>query len=328
MERPIKQNYMGVWRVMCLCFIPAVFAMIAVGVVLYTHGHTDPIELLKSAGGFGLMFLALLAVVALAMMQPTVKWFITDTGLKRVIRGDVLEIPWTQIYHMSDTGYHFFIRWRDPQEPGASAEDLEHKGILHLSKADADELIALWKRNTSHELQVGGTAHFKARNRKTSKDLRAMGWVMTVIGAALIGWGGLTIARQYPSTKWPSVEGKILSQFYRTVSSHKSVSGEVAMSYEYFVAGITYRSGQYSLARENYRDSVATATAFAQSHQRGTVVTVYYNPNHPEQAVLQTGPEWHDCYGFMTFGGFLAFIAFMMRAVDNIDKRRAKLRIH
>src|SRR5258708_32504784 len=164
MERPIKQSYAPLWRLMRLSLIPVGLGAIAIGIVLYVHGRTDVTRLLVSVMGFFLAFSPLLLAIALGMMQPTLKWFITDDGLKRVIRGHVLMIPWEQIYHMANTDYGFYVRWRGPQEPGIPAEDLEHRARFCPTQDDADELIALWQRNTSREQQVGGKAHFKARN--------------------------------------------------------------------------------------------------------------------------------------------------------------------
>lgn len=300
---------------MRLCLIPVGIGAIAIGIVLYVHGHTDVTRLLVSVLEGVLIFSPLLLVIALGMMQPTIKWFITNDGLRRVIRGNVLMIPWKQIYHMANTDYGFYVRWRDPQEPGIPAADLEHRARLCPTKADADELIALWQRNTSREQQVGAKAHFSARNRRADKNLRATAGLFAALGAMVIGWGGLTIARQYASTKWPSVEGKVMWQEYRAPGgSHKHWRGEVSLSYEYVVAGQTNRSDQYSLAHTAFMDDEQTATAFARTHQRGAAVVVYYNPKHPQQAVLLTGPSWNDNYALMLGGGFLAVVGYAMRA--------------
>jgi hypothetical protein len=329
MERPIKQNFTPLWRLMRLCLIPVGIGAGAVGIVLYTHGQKDLKQLLVNVLGSFVVFLPLLLVVVLGGMRPTVKWFITDSGLKRVIRGSVLMIPWQQIYRMANTDYGFFVRWRDPQEPGVAAEDLEHRARFYPTEADADELIALWQQNISREHQVAGKAYYKARNVRVSNQLRVLYLGMIAGGAVLIGWGALNIARQYPSTSWPSVGGKIISQQYRTIppgGSHKYWNGEVTLSYEYAVAGHTNHSDQYSLSYERFRDDEDTAKAFAQEHQRGAAVAVYYNPKHPEQAVLLTGPSWRDNCALIIFGGFLAFVSFAVQAGLNIAKRGEKMR--
>lgn len=262
-------------------------------------------------------------------MQPTVKWLITDSGLKRVIRGSVVMILWQQIYHMAKTDYGFYVRWRDPRVPGVAAEDLEHRTRFYPAKADADELIALWQRNVSHEQQVGGKAHFKARNVQVSNQLRVVTRGMIAAGAVLVGWGALNIARQYPSTSWPSVEGKIISQRFRIFppgGSHKKYwTGEVALSYIYVVAGQTNQSDQYSLPHANFDDEEETAAAYARQHQIGAAVTVYYHLKHPEQAVLLTGPGWRDDCALMVSGGLLVFVGFAVQAGVKIAKRGEKM---
>jgi hypothetical protein len=329
MERPIQQSYAPLGRLMRLSLIPVGIAAIAIGIILYAHGQTDLTRLLVNVLGGFLAFSPMLLVIALGMMQPTIKWFMTEDGLKRVIRGNVLMIPWKQIYHIANTDYGFYVRWRDPPEPGIPTEDLEHRARFCPTKADADDLMALWQRNTSREHQVGGKAHFSARNRRADKQLRAMAWGLAAVGALLIGWGGLTIARQYPSTKWPSVEGKVMWQGYHTFAaggSHKHRTEEVTLSYEYVVAGQTNRSEQYSLSHAGFRDDEQTTAEFARTHQRGAIVTVYYNPKHPERAVLLTGPSWNDNYALMIGGGFLAVVGYAMRAVAYTAQRARKKR--
>lgn len=332
MERPIKQNFAPLWRLLRLCLIPVVIAALAVGIVLYAHGQTSPVQFVMNVVGMVLAFSPILLVVVLGGMQPTIKWFITDDGLKRVIRGNVLLIPWKQIYHMANTDSGFYVRWRDPQDPQdpVPPEDLEHRARFYPTKADGDELIALWQRNTSNELQATAKAHFKARDVRSAKQLLHLGWGMFAVGAVLIGWGGLNIARQYPSTSWPSIQGKIIAQDYRTFppgGSHRhNWTGEVALSYEYAVAGTTNRSDQYSLASGSFNDDKDITDAFSKEHKRGTIVTVYYNPKHPEEAVLQTGPDWRSNQALMVFGVFIATVGFATRALGNIAKRGPKTR--
>src|SRR5215469_2857644 len=139
MERPIQQNFAPVWRLMRLCVIPPGIAAVAAAIAFYVHGQRDPTRLAIEAVKFFLLFIPLLLVIAVSRMQPTVKWFISDTGLMRVIRGKVLVIPWAWIYHMANTKSGFFVRWRYPREPGVGANDLEHRALFYPTNADAEE---------------------------------------------------------------------------------------------------------------------------------------------------------------------------------------------
>jgi hypothetical protein len=328
MERPVQQNFAPIWRLVGMGAFAFGLAAVVAAIVLYSHGQRDPVRLLIDALELFLVLTPFLLLIALSRVQPTVKWFISETGLKRVIRGDVLMIPWAWIYHMANTKSGFFVRWRCPREAGLGADDLEHRALFYPTQADAEELIALWNRNRSSELQAAGKIHFEARRRQTSKKTSALGGFMMFVGAALIGWGGLMIARQYPSASWPSVEGKVLFQLYRTLSG-KYRNGEVTLSYEYTVAGRTNRSMRYSLGNATYRDhgDERTAEGFARSHQRGAAVTVFYDPKHPEESVLQPGPSWRDDCGWMMLGGFFVFVGFFHRVVSGMGKRTQETRV-
>jgi hypothetical protein len=326
MERPIQQNYAPVWRLVRLCLIPIVLSGIAVQAVLYYHGRKDPVRLSLDLLEYFLVWLPVMLAIVLARAQPTVKWFITDDGLKRVIRGNALMIPWQQIYHMANTNSGFFVHWRDPAEAGVSRESLEHRALLYPAKADAEELIAGWQKKVSHEAQIGTRAHSRARNRRTSQQAVATSRAFMLLAAALISWGGWNIARQYPSTSWPSVDGKVTSIYHvPPISSRRHASGTVTLSYEYAVDGVTHQSDRYGLVHAKFRDEEGAAEAFAQGHRIGAIVKVYYNPKHPEQAVLLTGPSWSDNLALVFAGGFLGFVSGLVRIVDNMAKRAQKM---
>lgn len=310
---------------MRLCGIPFVILLFAIAFSFYVNGQHDIANILTRVVIIALSMLPLLSLVAFVMSGTGTKWFVSDAGLKRVLLfGEPEIIPWDRIYHMANTERGFFIRWRNPQEPGAAEEDLEHRAIFYPTKADADELLALWQKKTSREFQAEGQAHFKARNLRTSNQMLRAAWGMIAVGVALIGWGAVNIARQYPSTAWPSVEGKIISQQYRSFppgGSHKHWTGQVAMSYEYVVAGQTNRSDQYSLSHASFNDDLKTAEAFAREHQRGAIVKVYYHPKHPEQAVLLPGPSWREDSALMVLGACAAAFGALMRSLFSKLKR-------
>jgi hypothetical protein len=126
----------------------------------------------------------------------------------------------------------------------------------------------------------------------------------------------VSIALDYPSCKWPSTEGKIISQFYREFpydSRHRGGNARLEILYSYTVAGITYQSARFSLWRANYQDADDVVRAFADQHRKGTPITVYYKPGNPKQAVLQTGPDWRGDFALMLGGLLLAFVAFLVK---------------
>lgn len=147
-------------------------------------------------------------------------------------------------------------------------------------------------------------------------------------GAALIGWGAVAIAREYPSTSWPSVKGKILSQqleIFPPGGSHKRWHGAITLSYEYVVSGQTNQASQYSLPHRKFDAGQKMAEAFAKNHPRGAVVTVFYHPKHPEQAVLLIGPDWNVDCALIVVGMFAMFVGILTRILFKRLKRGQKV---
>jgi len=286
---------------MRLCGIPVAVFLIAAGVVLYVNGQREVIKILTGAIIVTLSLLPLLLLVAFVVSGSGARWFVTEEGLKRVMIGGGREmIPWEQIYHMAGKDNGLFIRWRTPVPPeeGKAEKYLEYHAVLYPAKIAADELIALWQQQTSRELQAEGETHFRSVNLQSYNRMLLSGWTMIAAGTVLIVWGVAKVVQDYPSTGWPSVEGKIVSQQYRLLPSHglhhRHGGGQVILSYEYVIAGQTNRSDRYSLSHAKYDDEKAAAEAFAQEHQPETSVKVYYNPKYPQHAVLLPGPDWLD----------------------------------
>jgi hypothetical protein len=329
-ERRIQQNYRGVLGFLRPVAILMLCATLLCAAIAQINGQTDLAGVLTGTLIIFLSLLALLSLVALVLIQPGVNWFITDSGLRRVTSAGAQMVPWARIYRVGKTDIGYFVRWRDPKRPGISERDLEHKGILQLSKTDADELISLWQQNTSREVQVQAQAHFQSTNRNSYTRMSRLAWVMIVAGTSLFGWGTANIARQYPSSSWPSVEGKIISQQYRLSPQKRRQTrwnGQLLLSYEYLIADKIYRCDQYSLWQAKYQEDKETADAFARDHQRGTSVRVYYDPKHPVQAVLLPGTDWRGNSSWMGLGlCAVAFGLFMLNIFSKLMRGQRVLK--
>jgi hypothetical protein len=128
----------------------------------------------------------------------------------------------------------------------------------------------------------------------------------------------VSIALQYPSGKWPSTEGKIISQYYREFPydlRHRVTKAQLEIRYAYTVAGITYQSDRFSLWRSIYQDPDYVVRAFADHHWQGTPIMVYYKPGNPKKALLQTGPDWRGDFASILCGVLLAGLAFLLNLV-------------
>ncbi len=110
------------------------------------------------------------------------------------------------------------------------------------------------------------------------------------LGSAWLGWRALSHA--HASTAWLRTHGTIIGS-----TTHREHNGEyetrrAVITYEYVVAGITYRSGRVffgdgmGLLWDKPRQQRLAA------YPVGCRVTVAYDPAAPNNAVLEPGPNW------------------------------------
>jgi hypothetical protein len=112
------------------------------------------------------------------------------------------------------------------------------------------------------------------------------------IGFGIWGWSQLKKAKE--SKKWPSVNGKIISsEVVRKKSNNSkrkssSTTYGAEIVYEYFVSEKKYSSNKISFSEYSSSD-ISHAQKIVNIYFPGKTVTVYYNPEDPYTAVLETG---------------------------------------
>lgn len=155
-----------------------------------------------------------------------------------------------------------------------------------------------------------------------------MPWFIYAVPLAMIGLiAGAAIYKYLQvrqASDWPSVIGKVVvsTSEVRKVKTFdddaESGRGEeernfAKIIYEYTVDGDKLRGSRVSIGEDLGNFEVAETIA---KYPVGTVVTVYFNPRHPEQAVLERDvPKglwgcviWMVVIGLgLTFGGFYGF---------------------
>jgi uncharacterized protein DUF3592 len=123
---------------------------------------------------------------------------------------------------------------------------------------------------------AGDRAKKKPRYR-TAKALLVFGGLLLISGVKTLYIG---VASPY----WPTTEGRV---FYSTPrSAGQSYSAQ--LWYEYNVNGKRYVAGDYG-AGGNFTPYRDVARAAATRYSAGRLVTVYYNPSDPSQALLEPG---------------------------------------
>lgn len=130
-------------------------------------------------------------------------------------------------------------------------------------------------------------------------------WVSLVVGLPCIGilllvFGGGGIYLIYLSIKnrqqaaqsqsWPSTAGQVVdARVVEGASGHDDMSENYVLrvEYEYTVAGTTYRSHQAAFGPRQSHRHYHQAQAQAGRYPVGAPVTVFYNPDNPQDAVLE-----------------------------------------
>jgi hypothetical protein len=106
------------------------------------------------------------------------------------------------------------------------------------------------------------------------------------------------------SRDWPSVEGQvtIATVEMKTESDDDGTTTKYSprVVYTYAIAGQQYTSDQVVPGARLWHTSRARAEAKL-AYQTGQQVTVYYNPNKPDQAVLEAGAT-RGAWGMLAIG--------------------------
>jgi len=141
------------------------------------------------------------------------------------------------------------------------------------------------------------------QNRTLFEYFRFMGYLMMIVGVYLLVGGIGDYAEQSSQNDWISTEATVTDVSSEVVSSsppHSSSTTYYIMAYEYAVDGETYtgRTGRMSSPR-----------------LVGTVITVKYNPEVPEENTEILSPNTHNLVVLLILGTAIAVVGFFLSGV-------------
>jgi len=147
-----------------------------------------------------------------------------------------------------------------------------------------------------------------------SKPLLSLliGGVLLVVGVLISD-----LPKMFFSQEWPTTEGiilyhKFVGQKFKQYGADDYVNIDVYIRYQYEVNDVPYTS--LSL------NSIGTPfypTSYASQYPVGADIIVYYNPKHPDDAVLEPGfvDVWRafdtDSHLLYLIGGFFIYLAIL-----------------
>ena len=141
------------------------------------------------------------------------------------------------------------------------------------------------------------------QNRTLFEYFRFMGYLMMIVGVYLLVGGIGDYAEQSSQNDWISTEATVTDVSSEVVSSsppHSSSTTYYIMAYDYAVDGETYtgRTGRMSSPR-----------------LIGTVITVKYNPEVPEENTAILSPNTHNLLVLLILGTAIAVVGFFLSGV-------------
>ena len=110
--------------------------------------------------------------------------------------------------------------------------------------------------------------------------------ILALAGVALFLLGAFYLYQGISSTRWPSVQGRVLYSHARG-GTHP----ETLLWYEYSVGNRRFVASDYRNGG-NATPFLTVAEAAAKRYPVGRDVPVYYNPRNPQDAVLEPGLWW------------------------------------
>ena len=112
-----------------------------------------------------------------------------------------------------------------------------------------------------------------------------------VVGTVLIVLYVRNKKKAKASETWPSTEGKIVSHHVRVDYSQDDESNRVdyvpEVHFEYQVEGQSFAGKRISFGSEQSFNKRQKAEMFLEQYPVGQVVTVFFNPEKPQESVLQ-----------------------------------------
>lgn len=108
--------------------------------------------------------------------------------------------------------------------------------------------------------------------------------------------------------QWPRLEARVINA---TLAGKRAV--QPVVFYEYKVGDSTY-TGETDLGTPPFgarNKRTLTAQVVLEEHPVGSMLTIAFNPDRPEQSVTQFHPPWHY-YGRLAFGSTLFGLALLL----------------
>jgi hypothetical protein len=119
---------------------------------------------------------------------------------------------------------------------------------------------------------------------------RTIVYVSAIAGAVFIVKGIQLVYSGFSTHNWLATQATILSSRVVTQTSPSTTTNfhHAEVNYQYSVNGKVFTSNRISFGRPE-SDNPQSANQVSQRYAPGAVVSAYFDPNRPEEAVLENG---------------------------------------
>lgn len=154
-------------------------------------------------------------------------------------------------------------------------------------------------------------AHERAKKKPRYRAAKAL----LLFGGLLLIWGLNTLYTGFASLQWPTTEGRVFYSKPHSAGQNNSAH----LWYEYHVNGKRYVAGDYRAGGNFawYRDVANTATT---RYSVGRLVTVYYKPSDPSQALLEPG-LWYGNFIIPSIGLLVLGLAWLAKKFSDLMEK-------
>lgn len=157
--------------------------------------------------------------------------------------------------------------------------------------------------------------------RRRIRTLNYLRLLFSALALGLIIFGLFTLRETSRSRGWVGTSGRVILSNVSTFTSKGTTTYRPMVDYSYSVDGTLFTSSRitfHSLASRDRR----TAAQMAARYPVGMNVPVLYDPQNPEQAVLERG---NDPWLLILAGGVFAMLAVWVRMLrGRIEKQGAR----
>jgi hypothetical protein len=120
-------------------------------------------------------------------------------------------------------------------------------------------------------------------------------FVFLAVGIGLSIWGWNVLQNARVSESWPSTNGEIISSTVRVDDDDDGTSYFGDVTFRYVVADLAYTAdnvsfGQYGSSNRSHAEDIVA------KYPVGSQVTVYYDPDAAQTAVLEPGVTWSSYF--------------------------------